>query len=115
MPSGSLSVGGTWTQVSLPVAGEVGGAGGSCSLVRSIGGNGGVLPPSSSVIAILKVPSTMTTTLAPTSKERILDVMVDASLALSPAGLLSGPRPVLSPAGAAAWAGWAARRAAAMK
>ncbi len=38
------------------------------------------LPPSSSVIAILKVPSTITTTLAPTSSERIFEVMVDGSL-----------------------------------
>ena len=47
---------------------------------------------SSSVIAILKVPSTITTTLAPTSSERILEVTVEgavspvlfAALALSP-------------------------------
>src|ERR1700730_18067954 len=69
---------------------------------------------SSSVIAILKEPSTITTTLAPTSSDRILEVMVDGSLALSPAGALSDLRPALSLGGAAA-AAWAARRAAAMK
>src|SRR5512140_3828400 len=41
------------------------------SLELSMAGGGGV-PPSSSVIAILKLPSTITTTLAPTSSERIL-------------------------------------------
>ena len=52
----------------------------------SMAGIGGGLPLSSSVIAILKVPSTITTTLAPTSSERILEVIVDGSLA--PAGIL---------------------------
>ena len=75
-------------------------------------GSGGTLPPSSSVIVILKVLSTMMTTLAPTSSERILEVIVEGSLALLPAEPLSGP--ALSPSGAAA-AAWAARRAAAMK
>src|SRR5580692_10232579 len=56
-------------------------AGGDGSLESSIGGAGGGLPLSSSVIAILKVPSTITTTLAPTSSERILEVIVDGSLA----------------------------------
>src|ERR1019366_7431326 len=69
---------------------------------------------SSSVIAILKVPSTITTTLAPTSNERILEVTVEVSLLLPPAAAFSGPRPALSGGGAAA-AAWAARRAAAMK
>ncbi len=82
------------------------------SLEFSIGGNCGALPPSSSVIAILKVPSTITTTLAPTSSERILEVIVEGSL--SPADFLSGLRPAFSGGGAAA-AAWAARRAAAMK
>ncbi len=77
-------------------------------------GSAGRLPPSSSVIVILKVLSTMTTTLAPTSSERILEVIVEGSLALLPAEPLSGLRPALSPGGAAA-AAWAARRAAAMK
>lgn len=77
-------------------------------------GSCGALPPSSSVIAILNVPSTMTTTLAPTSNERILEVMVDGSLALTLAGFLSELRAGLAPAGAVA-AAWAARRAAAMK
>ena len=44
----------------------------------SIAGICGALPVSSSVIAILKVPSTITTTLAPTSSERILEVMFEA-------------------------------------
>src|SRR5258708_20806720 len=79
-----------------------------------MGGNCGALPPSSSVIAILNVPSTMTTTLAPTSSERILEVIVDGSLAVPPAGFLTGLRAALSPADAAA-AAWAARRAAAVK
>jgi hypothetical protein len=56
----------------------------------------------------------MTTTLAPTSSERILELIVDGCLALLPVVPLSGPRAALSPAGAAA-AAWAARRAAAMK
>jgi len=53
----------------------------------------------------------MTTTLAPTSSERILEVMVDDTLALPPAVFLTGLRAALSAAAAA----WAARRAAAMK
>jgi hypothetical protein len=56
-----------------------GSAGGAGSLEFSTAGNCGALPLSSSVIAILKVPSTITTTLAPTSSERILEVMVDLS------------------------------------
>ena len=50
------------------------------SLESSMAGVCGGLPLSSSVIAILKVPSTITTTLAPTSSERILEVIVDGSL-----------------------------------
>src|SRR5882724_9787397 len=85
---------------------------------------------SSSVMAILKVPSTITTTLAPTSSERIFDVMVEGSwpapfastlsLALSLALLLTATlalnavRAVLS-LGTLAAAACAARRAAAMK
>src|SRR3954447_18750868 len=61
---------------------------------------------------MLKVPSTMTTTLAATSSERILEVMVEPALSLAP--LLNGLRPPFS-GGAAAAAAWAARRAAAMK
>src|SRR5438093_4015949 len=89
----------------------------------SIAGIGGALPVSSSVIAILKVPSTITTTLAPTSSERIFEVMVEGSfaqslaatltlaLALSAALALGAARAVLS-LGALAAAAWAARRAA---
>ena len=88
---------------------------GGGSLEFSIAGICGALPPSSSVIAILKVPSTITTTLAPTSSERILEVMVEGSLALSPASFFSGSRLALVVGGAAAAAAWAARRAAAMK
>jgi hypothetical protein len=86
------------------------GAEGACSLELSMADNCG-MPPSSSVIAILNEPSTMTTTLAPTSSERILEVMVDDTLALPPAVFLTGLRAALSAAAAA----WAARRAAAMK
>ena len=73
----------------------------------------GGAPVSSSVIAILNVPSTITTTLAPTSRERIFEVMVDEALAW-PAGCAFGCFPALSGGGAAA-AACAARRAAAMK
>ena len=90
-----------------------GGAEGACSLELSIAGNCG-MPPSSSVIAILNEPSTMTTTLAPTSSERILEVMVCPALAVPPEEFLTGWRPATSAADAAA-AAWAARRAAAMK
>ena len=67
----------------------------------SIPGICGALPESSSVIAILKVPSTITTTLAPTSSERILEVTVEASLDLSAAGFF-WLRAVLSFGGGAA-------------
>ncbi len=76
------------------------GAEGACSLELSMADNCG-MPPSSSVIAILNEPSTMTTTLAPTSSERILEVMVDDTLAVPPAAFFTRLR--------------AARRAAAMK
>src|ERR1700728_1056245 len=56
----------------------------------------------------------MTTTLAPTSSERILEVIVDGSWAWRPAACLTAPRPAFSGGGAAA-AACAARRAAAMK
>src|SRR3954465_9283303 len=83
-------------------------------------GDGDELLPSSRFIAILKVPSTITTTLAPTSSERIFEVMVEPpslSLALPlsfapPADALAA-RPVFS--GGCAAAACAARRAAAMK
>src|SRR3981189_2846665 len=65
-------------------------------------GSAGMLLPSSSVIAILKVESTITTTLAPTSSARILEVTADVSLVLSRAGSLNGLRAALSPPGAAA-------------
>src|SRR6478672_11652763 len=79
-----------------------------------MGGICGALAPSSSVIAILNVPRTMTTTLAPTSSERILEVMVEGPPAMAPAAFLAGWRAAISAADAAA-AAWAARRAAAMK
>src|SRR4029077_15947845 len=77
-------------------------------------------PVSSRFIASLKVPSTITTTLAPTSSERILDVTDDgcfepslvASLALA---LSAFAARLLSGSGWAALAACAARRAAAMK
>src|ERR1700704_1403529 len=53
---------------------------GVCSPELSVAGSAGTLPPSSSVIASLKVPSTMITTLALTSSERILEVTVDTSV-----------------------------------
>jgi hypothetical protein len=128
---GEVIEGVTWAGAagfsSLSAGGCAEGAG---SLEFSAAGTGETLPPSSSVIAILKVPSTMMTTLAPTSSERILEVTVDGccnvsievtfdisfdiSLVLSRAGSLSEPRAALSLTGAAA-AAWAARRAAAMK
>jgi hypothetical protein len=84
------------------------------SFETSLGGDGGE-PPSSSVIAILKELSTITTTLAATRNERIFEVMVEDPCA-GRVWFWSGlePRLVFSPAGAAA-AAWAARRAAAMK
>ena len=100
-------------------AGACAGAAGSpdCSIIGSCS----TLPVSSSVIAILNVPSTITTTLAPTSSERILEEMFEASLssalALSPPlsfGAAFAERPAFSGGGAAA-AACAARRAAAMK
>jgi len=94
------------------------------SLGCSIIGSCSTLPVSSSVIAILNVPSTITTTLAPTSSERILEDMVEGILssALSPPLALSAllsfgaalARPAFSGGGAAA-AACAALRAAAMK
>src|SRR5439155_13480009 len=105
-------------------------AGGACSFEFSIGGICGALPMSSSVIAILKVLSTITITLTPTSTERILDVTVEgalstalfavlsAALALSPplslAAAFAAARLAFSSTCAAA-AACAARRAAAMK
>jgi hypothetical protein len=97
--------------LALSLAGDC--AGGAGSLEFSIGGICGALPASSRVIAILKVLSTMTTTLAPTSSERIFEVIAEPALALAFEGFFSG-RPALSVGGAAA-AACAARRAAAMK
>src|SRR5262249_52592370 len=97
------------------------GDGGSCGAgwldVFSIAcGAGALPPPSSRFIAILKVPSTITTTLAPTSSERVFEVIVDPpSLPLSlarPAVAALAPRAGFSDCAAAACA---ARRAAAMK
>ena len=79
----------------------------------SIPGSGGGVPVSSKVIAILKVPSTITTTLAPTSSERILEVMFEEPLSPLPLSALLAPRPLPSCCWAAA--ACAARRAAAMK
>jgi len=86
----------------------------------SIAGIGGALPASSRFIASLKVPSTITTTLAPTSSERILDVTDDGcfvpSLAASLALAFSAfAERRLSGSGCTALAACAARRAAAMK
>jgi hypothetical protein len=64
----------------LALSAAGGWAAGDCSIELSIAGIGGAASRSSSVMAILKVPSTMTTTLAPTSSERILEVIVDGSL-----------------------------------
>ena len=99
-------------------------AGPAGSTEFSIGGICGALPVSSSVIAVLKVPSTITTTLAPTSSERILDEMFEGVLVVGldlvlPLGAaleaaLAAERPAFSGGGAAA-AACAARRAAAMK
>src|SRR6185436_5731995 len=101
----------------LSGAGACAGAAGSpdCSIIGSCS----TLPVSSSVIAILNVPSTITTTLAPTSSERILEEMLETPLspplALSPLSLaFAAERPAFSGGGAAA-AACAARRAAAMK
>src|SRR4051812_19770205 len=79
-------------------------------------GAGGALPPSSRFIAILKVPSTITTTLAPTSSERIFEVMVEApSWPLSLARAIAALAPRAGFSGGCAAAACAARRAAAMK
>jgi hypothetical protein len=90
------------------LAGE---AGGAASIEFSIAGGA---PVSSSDIAILNVPSTITTTLAPTSRERIFEVMFEAALVGSAGFAAFAGRPALSGGGAAA-AACAARRAAAMK
>jgi hypothetical protein len=78
-------------------AGACTGAAGSleCSIIGSCS----TLPVSSSVIAILNVPSTITTTLAPTSSERILEEMFEGFLssALSPAWPCRRPCPLARP------------------
>src|SRR5206468_2825533 len=56
----------------LAVSAGSGADGGSLEISEP--GIDGAVALSSSVIAILKVPSTITTTLAPTSNERILEV-----------------------------------------
>ena len=96
---------------------------GGCACGRSLelsiaGGTCGGRPLSSSAIANLKEPSTIATTLAAISTERIFVSTVEGSLpalllALSPAEAFA-VRAAFSLAGAAA-AAWAARRAAAMK
>src|SRR5512138_3469581 len=55
-------------------------AGDNVDAGSSIAGIGGADPVSSRFIAILKVPSTITTTLAPTSSDRIFEVMLDPSV-----------------------------------
>ncbi|MBA7486866.1 hypothetical protein ES707_22428 [subsurface metagenome] len=109
-------------------------AGDSVEAGSSIAGIGGAEPVSSRFIAILKVPSTITTTLAPTSSERIFEVMLEPSVpgvpgaalglsfalsltfsfALSAEAALADLCVRLSFCALAA-AAWAARRAAAMK
>src|SRR6185503_6371332 len=84
--------------LALLSAGACAGAAGSTEF--SIGGICGALPVSSSVIAVLKVPSTITTTLAPTSSARILDDMFEGVL---PSALILSP-----PLDAALEAAWAA-------
>ena len=75
---GAAGAGACVAGLALLSAGALAGAAGSAEF--SIAGISGALPVSSSVIAILKVPSTITTTLAPTSSERILEVMFEGSL-----------------------------------
>ena len=105
-------------------------AGESVAAGSSIAGIGGAELVSSRFIAILKVPSTITTTLAPTSSERIFEVMLEPSvpgvpgaglilsfalsLAFSAGAALAALAERLS-VGALAAAACAARRAAAMK
>ena len=72
--------------------------------------NGAVEGLSSSVIATLNEPSTITTTLTPTSSERILELIVEPPASV-PAGFAAGR----DRSGADAAAALAARRAAAMK
>src|SRR5579871_2458907 len=93
-----------------PLAGAAAGASAGLSTAGIAGG----APVSSRLIAILNVPSTITTTLAPTSSERIFEVMVDGALAWPLAAAAFDGRPAFSGGGAAA-AACAARRAAAMK
>jgi len=94
-----------------------GGGGGSlegASLDVSTEGCGGT-PLSKSPMTILKPPSTITTTLAATSKERIFATMVEGCLLplfMDLSATFDGVP--LSPTGWAA-AAWAARRAAAIK
>ena len=84
----------------LALSSAGGWAEGCGSLEFSIAGICGALPLSSSVIAILKVPSTITTTLAPTNNERILEVIVGVSLPWPPVAAFSEPRAALSGGGA---------------
>jgi hypothetical protein len=111
---GDVIEGVVWAGIAglAPLAAGEAGAGASVEL--SAPGIAGGAPVSSSVIAILNVPSTITTTLAPTSKERIFEVMFEVALAWSAGFAAFGVRPALSGGGAAA-AACAARRAAAMK
>jgi hypothetical protein len=105
---------------------SIGASAGGAGSVDSICCIGGGLPVSSSVIAIWKVVTTIATTLAPTSSERILAVMFEGSLPSAALPLsMAVTLPVVfefafaaafaafSLAGAAA-AACAARRAAAM-
>src|SRR5579864_3216275 len=100
--------GGVWAGVAGSAPSSPTRGGGCCALEFSAAGCGGGLLLSSRVIAILKVPSTMTTTLAPTSRERIFEVMVDGSLAwpwaeafaARPVFWVAAPRRRLAPRGA---------------
>src|SRR5262249_5927844 len=76
-------------------------------------GDGGVVLLSSSDIASLNVPSTITTTLAATSTDLAFEDKGEGSLSFAPAALLTARLPFSG--GGAAAAACAARRAAAMK
>jgi hypothetical protein len=111
---GDVIEGVVWAGIAGLAPLAAGEAGDGASVELSAPGIAGGAPVSSSVIAILNVPSTITTTLAPTSKERIFEVMFEVALASSAGFAAFGVRPALSGGGAAA-AACAARRAAAMK
>jgi hypothetical protein len=78
---GEVIEGAVWAGIAGLAPLSAGEAGDDASPEFSMPGIDGGAPVSSSVMAILNVPSTITTTLAPTSSERIFDVMVDDALA----------------------------------